>query len=292
MMFAALNLTYPAWKGWINLIKIVDLGYQYVNFGAFDIQRPQGTGDFLFLYFRCPTEVWLDGRYQLLPENTYFLYQKGAPQYYRHMKGNFINDWIHFDIEPYNDFFEKLDIPFQTPITLTYNKEICDMIGDLQIEYFSYGKQHDQIMSQKAGALFHKFSDLYHFSKKSNAKMTDYKRDFVDLRRRLQNYEYCPANAGEVADSLNISVSYLQHLYKEFFGVSIHQDIIKARIDHASHLLHGTKYPISEIAALCGYDNLEHFSRQFKKWKGCSPRNYRSQLNQIAQPDGKKPPVN
>ena len=73
MMFAALNLTYPAWKGWINLIKIVDLGYQYVNFGAFDIQRPQGTGDFLFLYFRCPTEVWLDGRYQLLPENTYFL---------------------------------------------------------------------------------------------------------------------------------------------------------------------------------------------------------------------------
>lgn len=61
-MFAVLNLTFSALKERINLIKTVDLGYQYVNIGAFDIQRPQGTGDFLFLYFRCPTEVWLEGR--------------------------------------------------------------------------------------------------------------------------------------------------------------------------------------------------------------------------------------
>lgn len=266
------------------MIKIIDLGYQFVNVGGFDTQRPHGSGDYLFLYFRCPTEIWIDGKYQLISENTYFLYRKGDPQYYRHLDGNFINDWIHFDIEPYDNYFEKLGIPFNTPMKLPYNKEICDMIGDLQIEYFSYGEQHNQIMSQKAGALFYKFSDLYHLSHTGNSKLIHYRREFIELRRSLQSCEYCPANTEEIASSLNMSVSYLQHLYREFFGISMQQDIIKARIGHASHLLERTKYSIAEIASLCGYDNPEHFSRQFKKWKGCSPRNYRNQLKDTGQP--------
>lgn len=258
------------------MIKIANLGYQFVNIGGFDVNRPHGSGDFLFLFFRCATEVWIDGQYQIIPENTYFLYKKGEPQIYRKKDGHFINDWIHFDIEPYDNFFETLGIPFQTPMHLAYNNEICDMISNLFIEYFNIGKQHEIIMDQKASALFHKFSDLYHFSKTKGNKMTDYRQAFIEIRRKIQNYEYFPEGAEEIADSLNISTSYAQHLYKELFGNSIHQDIIRARIDHAAHLLNGTEFSISEIARQCGYDNFEHFSRQFKKWKGCSPRNYRS----------------
>lgn len=258
------------------MIKIADIGYQFVNVGGFDVTRPHGSGDYLFLFFRCATEVWINGDYHLIPENTYFLYKKGEPQIYRKKDGHFINDWIHFDIEPYDNFFEKLEIPFQTPMYLTYNSEICEMISNLFIEYFNIGKQHEIIMAQKASALFHKFSDLYQFSKTKGNKMTDYRQSFIEIRKKIQNYEYFPEGAEEIAHSLNISVSYAQHLYKELFGNSIQQDIIRARIDYAAHLLNGTKFSITEIARQCGYENVEHFSRQFKKQKGCSPRNYRS----------------
>ena len=279
MMYTVENLIYSAifiLGRNENMIKVVDLGYQFVNVGGFDVTRPHGSGDYLFLFFRCTTEVWIDGRYQTIPENTYFLYKKGEPQIYRKKDGHFINDWIHFDIDPYDNFFEDLGIPFQTPMQLAYNNEICDMISNLFIEYFNIGKQHEEIMDQKARSLFYKFSDLYHFSKTKGDKMTDYRQTFIEIRRQIQNYEIFPTGAEEIAASLNISTSYAQHLYKELFGNSIHQDIIHARIEHAAHLLNGTEFSISEIARQCGYESFEHFSRQFKKLKGCSPRSYRS----------------
>ena len=130
-------------------------------------------------------------------------------------------------------------------------------------------------MSSKAEALFHKFSDLYHTTLNSGSTFDKYFDEFSKLRQHLYNYEYVPSGAKEIADGLGLSTSYFQHTYKKIFGVSVHQDIIKARIEHAARLLQGSNDSISEIAAICGYENLEHFSRQFKKIKGMSPQQFR-----------------
>lgn len=257
------------------MIKISNLGYQYVNWEGIDVQRSQGSGDFLFLFFRCPTEVWIDGKYCLVPENSYFLYKKGAPQRYRRLGKYYINDWIHFDIEPYDNFFETLGIPFHTPMILADNTSISEMISDLFIEYFDTGEQHEMIMNQKISTMFYKFSDLYHFAQKNGMKTAKYHRELMDIRKRIQTYEYYPKSAEEIANDLNISTSYLQHLYKDLFGISIQQDIIYCRIERAAQLLNGTNYSISEVAEMAGYENFAHFSRQFKKLKGCSPSSYR-----------------
>ncbi len=257
------------------MIRVREVGYQFINIGGIDINRAKGNGTYLFLYFRCPTEVWLDGEYRLLEADTFMLFRKGEMQRYRKQDGHYINDWLHLDIEPYDDFFEKLGIPFQTPMKLVDSAPISSMISDLFMEYFNVGEQHEKIMDQKASALFHKFSDLYQFSIKNSSKMSKYLQELIEIRKKIQNYEYCPENANDIAEQLNISTSYLQHLYKSFFGVSVNQDIIRGRVDHAAHLLNGTEFSITEVAEICGYDSLEHFSRQFKKIKGCSPRQYR-----------------
>lgn len=256
------------------MIKVVNIGYQYVNVGGIDINRG-GTGDYLFLFFRTPTEVWMGDGYQVISENTYFLYQKGMPQRYRKLDGHYINDWMHFDIEPYDNYFETLGIPFQTPMTLHDSKGISELLSDLFIEYFDVGRQHEIIMDQKVNVMFHKFSDMYRFSQNNGTRLTNYRMKLFEMRKKIQSYEYCPRGAGEIAELLNISTPYLQHLYKEFFGTSITQDIIHGRIEHATHLLSGTDYSVTEVARMCGYENLEHFSRQFKKFKGCSPSAYK-----------------
>ena len=256
------------------MITVKSIGYHFLNF-TIDVQRPSGSGDFLFLFFRNETEVFLENKYQKVPENTFMLFKKGMPQIYRKLDGAFINDWIHFDIEPYEDFFEKLDIPFNTPIKLSDSKIITDLIGDLHVEFFNAGKQHETIMHQKTSVLFHKFSDVYRFTKNSGQTAGKYYSKLNTIRSRLLSYQYVPQDAKEIAKTLNISISYLQHIYKGFFGVSLQQDIISGRIACAKHLLTSSDMTITEISKVCGYENLEHFSRQFKKHTGSSPKEYR-----------------
>lgn len=260
------------------MIKVIDMGYQFVNVGGYEANRPEGSGDYLFLYLRCPTEVCLDGEYRWLAAQTYLIYEKGAPQIYRKWDAHFINDWIHFDFDCYDKYFEKLGIPLNTPLTLQNNSEIIEMTSSLLIEYFSSGREHERVMAEKADALFHKFAELYHFSKEYSVKMNDCRAAFTELRHKIMNRQYCPENIEEIAQKMNLSVSYFQHLYKDFFGNSIHKDIVYARIEQAAHLLEHTDYSVSEVARLCGYNNAEHFSRSFKKYKGVSPRNYRKIL--------------
>lgn len=261
------------------MIHISKLWYQCINTNGIDIRRPKGSGDYLFLFFRCPVEVALHGSYELVPENTFLLYQKGTPQIYRKTDGNFNNDWIHFDFDSYDSFFEELGIPLNTPISIGNPEAVTAMVSDLFMEFFEAGDHHELILDQKLRTLFYKFSDLYQFSPTSGANPPRYKHALEKIREMIKKQMYLPESADELATTLGISTSYLQHIYKDCFDVTLQQDIIEGRIRRACCLLESTSYTIGEIAVLCNYNNIEHFSRQFRKWRGCSPMQYRQ--NQI-----------
>lgn len=123
--------------------------------------------------------------------------------------------------------------------------------------------------------LFHKFSDMYKSLLAGGTSYGKYFDELSKIRQNIHNYQYVPDGADEIAKGLNISTSYFQHIYKKLFGVPVNQDIIKGRIEHAARLLMETDASVSEIAEQCGYENLEHFSRQFKKIKKVSPQKYR-----------------
>ena len=257
------------------MIKINRIGYNFINAGGIDVNRPNGSGDYLFLYFRSDTEIWKDEKYELVPKNTFYLFKKGEPQIYRKTDGHFINDWIHFDIDPYDNFFEKLNIPFNTPIKLTNDIEISNGISLLVSDYFDVGPHKEEILSMRATSLFYKFSDLHLFSEKNGSRSMQYQKELMDIRKKIFSYEYRPICADDISKEMGVSTSYLQHMYKDFFHVTIQKDIIWGRTEYAANLLASTDYPIAKIAEMAGYDSIEHFSRQFKQIKCCSPSNYR-----------------
>lgn len=258
------------------MITVHAVGYQFLNRDGIDMNRKNGSGDYLFLHFRCATEVFLDGHYQLVPENSFFLFEKDAPQIYRKTDGIFLNDWIHFDFDTYDNFFENLEIPFQTPIQIPESRLLTNLMEDIYTEFFNEGSMHPYIMDQNMQILFHKLSDIYRPLLEKKAASAKYIPILHDLRKHILNYQYVPTGAAEIAESLHISVSYFQHIYKELFHTSLQQDLIRGRIEHAAMLLHGTSLPVTDIAKLCGYENLEHFSRQFKAHKGMSPKQFRA----------------
>ena len=86
-------------------------------------------------------------------------------------------------------------------------------------------------------------------------------------------------NIAEYAESKNMSTSWFIRNFKLYTGSTPLNYILNIRISNAQSLLENTKYNITEIAAITGYDNPLYFSRLFKKQTGLSPSEYRKQSN-------------
>ena len=79
-----------------------------------------------------------------------------------------------------------------------------------------------------------------------------------------------------VASSVHLTPQYCCALFSKCAGRTLFDFIAAKRIEEAESLLITTGMPLAEIAALCGFEEYNYFSRTFKKVTGMSPRQYRA----------------
>lgn len=73
-----------------------------------------------------------------------------------------------------------------------------------------------------------------------------------------------------------ISKSLLCHYFKDKYGISPIEYLIRFRIEHAKTLLFKTDLSVSDISARSGFSNSNYFSFLFKKYVEKSPIEYRN----------------
>ncbi|ASS64949.1 MULTISPECIES: AraC family transcriptional regulator [unclassified Paenibacillus] len=83
----------------------------------------------------------------------------------------------------------------------------------------------------------------------------------------------------EIASELGISVSHCGRVFREVYGQSPRAYWSSLVLHESRHLLSDSKYSIQMVAGMLGYRDIAHFSRQFKRWTGFSPSEYRKQLH-------------
>jgi YesN/AraC family two-component response regulator len=79
----------------------------------------------------------------------------------------------------------------------------------------------------------------------------------------------------DVAKAVGYSPAYLTHRVAQQTGETINCWIVKRRMVAACHLLQATDYTVQEIALRLGYQNVGHFSRQFRQHHGSPPQTWR-----------------
>ncbi|MEK5032241.1 phosphoenolpyruvate hydrolase family protein [Paenibacillus sp. FSL R7-0302] len=104
--------------------------------------------------------------------------------------------------------------------------------------------------------------------------------DYVEFVKEYvaQNYseEVVFADLAKVA---HVSRSYLSSLFKKEVGCSFQNYLVGFRMQKAAILLQAPHLQLSEVSAMVGYPDYAQFSRMFKKLMGCSPKQYKSNLN-------------
>ena len=78
-----------------------------------------------------------------------------------------------------------------------------------------------------------------------------------------------------LAERLNISYQHLSASFSEQLGLSFSAYLTDIRLRNAKQLLDNTELSVTEICFECGYHNLSHFLRSFKKKYGTTPKEYR-----------------
>lgn len=83
-----------------------------------------------------------------------------------------------------------------------------------------------------------------------------------------------------VADALHFSPNYIRHLFKSRTGESFTDYLFRIRMELAQELLDNPSYKIQEIAEKTGYSDQRYFSRCFRKYKNCTPSEYRKKYKE------------
>lgn len=78
----------------------------------------------------------------------------------------------------------------------------------------------------------------------------------------------------ELAAAVNVSTSQLTVLFQTHLGTSPAKYITRIRLEESKALLLSHQMSIGEIADYLGYSSIQHYSKQFRDWFGCSPTSF------------------
>lgn len=259
-------------------MQINNIGYNHHHDADFCVNRPVGSGDYLLLLLKTPAIFSFNGVEEKTLSNSFILYDKGAPQYYRALGSQFANDWFHFLIDDADiSFFQALDIPMNKVVPLDDINGLSMLIKSMSYEHYSSNTFRTDSCDLYLKLFFLKLSEAVHSD--DYKKVSSHYDKLAIIRSKIYNKPYNDWDIDWLSHELAMSKSYFQHLYKKTFGVSAMDDVIQSRIEHAKYLLSTTNLPVNQIAQLCGYKCDLHFMRQFKSRMNLTPTQYRNAIS-------------
>ncbi|MFC2129465.1 AraC family transcriptional regulator [Bacteroidota bacterium] len=104
-------------------------------------------------------------------------------------------------------------------------------------------------------------------------KVTSYMQDHLQDNIRIK----------DIADMVSMSETAFSHFFKKRTRRSFTDFLLDLRTGRASKLLLETEMSISEICYESGFNNISHFNRTFKKKRGNTPSEFRSEQRLITK---------
>jgi len=84
-----------------------------------------------------------------------------------------------------------------------------------------------------------------------------------------------PLSVADMAGRAGLSASRFSQVFRDRFGRPPHQFLLHLRIQRAQDLLQHTGLTMREISVQCGFSDVHHFAKTFRRISGQTPGSYR-----------------
>ncbi len=258
-------------------MNLYSVGYNHKHDKNFFMNMSGGVGSWLMLLMKTPAIFNIDNQETITKANSFILISKGTSHYYKAYENEYIDDWFYFDAP--DEFISELKIPINKVTWLGDISELSSVIQNMTYEFYTSNSY-----SSKMASLYIEMYLIILSRKLENGLNTPIllnsskNEKLTNLRINIYtNFQY-DLTVDEMAEELSMSISNLQHSYKNMFGVTITNDIIESKLTRVKHFLSNTTLSIREIAELCGYSSEFYLMKQFKKRYNQTATEYRETM--------------
>ena len=188
-------------------------------------------------------------------------------------KEDFVNR-IHSGLFSRED--EKRAVGNYLHLSGSYLYDIAILFDDIKQEYNQKDVGFDFMLRSDLSKLLVQMFRLYERAERSVDRNEQSREQMI---HESINYlrAHCADNiTGEdLANRCYLSTSYFNRIFREITGCSVTQIQQKFRMKAAQDRLDHTDATIAEIASEVGYRDMKNFYKIFRKFYGCTPKQYR-----------------
>ena len=99
-------------------------------------------------------------------------------------------------------------------------------------------------------------------------------------RHFIRQYACQGIKTGQVADYVGVSRSSLESYFRQELGCSVHDEILRFKLDAATTMLSSGDISIGDVALSCGFTSVQYMHAVFKRELGCTPRAFQDRAVQ------------
>ena len=164
---------------------------------------------------------------------------------------------------------ELFKAPFVIANAGKYRETLLNVCGE-----FKEGNGNEPAASALLQYVLYKISE----PKSEREEATTLCQQAVDYINK--NYANISCNC-QIAEALGYHDYYLNRIFKENMGTTLHRYLMDLRMQKAATALVTTNLSVGEIAKCVGFYNADHFSKRFSQKFGISPNVYRRQKSTL-----------
>lgn len=111
-----------------------------------------------------------------------------------------------------------------------------------------------------------------------NSAKSEVRGDLAHAREVIEQNFREPIRLSQLASDIGYGYEYFRHRFRERWGISPKQYLMRCRIDAAKELLASGRYTCTEVAYLSGFSDSAQFSKIFARETGTPPVKWRQSV--------------